>query len=132
MSFIELYDFIIYQHLNTRTKILPLATSRLAYLYNYFNHAYTVNFKRVARNSQWGSVLGVWGRSPSRCRPMGVWGRSPQLPEAGVLRAKPSAAGGTGVWELCPQRSKILHLFCKNNFILGLFWLKNNAFKTWH
>ena len=21
--------------------------------------------------------------------------------------------------------------FCKNNFILGLFWLKNNAFETW-
>ena len=34
--------------------------------------------RRVARNSQWGAVLGVSGRSPSRWRPMGVWGRSPQ------------------------------------------------------
>ena len=28
MSFIELFDFIIYQHLNKRTNILPLATSQ--------------------------------------------------------------------------------------------------------
>ena len=27
VSFIEVFDFIIYQHLNKRTKILPLATS---------------------------------------------------------------------------------------------------------
>ena len=26
-----------------------------------------------------------------------------------------------GVWGRSPQRSKILHFFCKNNFILGLF-----------
>ena len=31
MSFIEKYDFIIYQHLNKRTKILPLATSQIAH-----------------------------------------------------------------------------------------------------
>ena len=35
--------------------------------------------------------------------------------------AKPPAAGGTGVWGQSLQRSKILHFFCKNNLILGLF-----------
>ena len=34
VSFIELYDFIILLHLNTRTKILPLATSQIAHLCN--------------------------------------------------------------------------------------------------
>ena len=37
------------------------------------------------------------------------------LPEIrnGGLGAKPPAAGGTGVWERSPQRSKILHFFAK-------------------
>ena len=30
--FIELFDFVIYQRLNTRTNILPLATSQIAHL----------------------------------------------------------------------------------------------------
>ena len=91
--------------------------------------------RRVARNSQWGRLFwGSGGRAPSHRRPMGVWGRSPHPLEAGGLEAKPPAAGGTRVWhgpstascgtapqEARPQRSKILHFFCKNNFILGLF-----------
>ena len=43
-SFIELYNFIIYQHLNKRTKMLPLATSQKAHLCNKFNHVCTANF----------------------------------------------------------------------------------------
>ena len=44
VSFSGLYDFIIFLHLNTRTKILPLATSQIAHLCNQFNHACTANF----------------------------------------------------------------------------------------
>ena len=44
VSFIELFDFIIYQHRNKRTKILPLATSQIAHLCNQFNHVCTANF----------------------------------------------------------------------------------------
>ena len=36
MSFIEPHDFIIYLHLNTRIKILPLATFQIAHLCNEF------------------------------------------------------------------------------------------------
>ena len=74
----------------------------------------------------------------------GVWGRSPQPPEAnGGLGAKPPAAGGWGFGGKAPSRRRHGGLgaeppalenfafFCKNNFILGLFWLKNNDFKTW-
>ena len=32
VSFIEVFDFTIYQHLNKRTHILPLATSQIAHL----------------------------------------------------------------------------------------------------
>ena len=41
-------------------------------------------------------------------------------PEAGGLRAKPPAAGGTGVWGWSPQRLEIA-FFCKNNLILCYF-----------
>ena len=65
--------------------------------------------RRVARISQWGGgCLGVWGfgdKAPSRRR-------------HGGLRAEPPALENFA-------------FFCKGNFILGLFWLKNNAFKTW-
>ena len=44
VSFIELYGFIIYQHVNKRTKILPLATSQITHLCNNFNHVYTAIF----------------------------------------------------------------------------------------
>ena len=44
VSFIELFDFVIYQHLNKRTKILPLATFQMAHLWNQFNHVCTANF----------------------------------------------------------------------------------------
>ena len=37
VSFIELHDFIIYQHLNKKTKILSLATSQIAHLCKQFN-----------------------------------------------------------------------------------------------
>ena len=79
--------------------------------------------RRVARNSQWGEAA------------MGVWGRSPQQPEAnGGVGANPPAAGGQwgfggkapsrqrhdGV-EAKPPALKTFVIFCKNNFILGLF-----------
>ena len=35
------------------------------------------------------------------------------LKVAGGLRAKPPAAGGTGVWGRSLQRSKVLHFFAK-------------------
>ena len=44
VNFIEQYDFMIYQHLNKRTKILPLTTSQIAHLCNQFNHVSTANF----------------------------------------------------------------------------------------
>ena len=44
VSFIELFDFTIYQHLNKRTNILPLATSQIAHLCHQFNHVCTANF----------------------------------------------------------------------------------------
>ena len=53
--------------------------------------------RRVARNSQWGAVWGVWGRSPQPPEANGGLGANPHPLEAGDLGAKPRAAGGTGV-----------------------------------
>ena len=44
VNFIKQYDFMIYQHLNKRTKILPLTTSQIAHLCNQFNYVSTANF----------------------------------------------------------------------------------------
>ena len=44
MSFIELFNFIIYQHLSKKTKILPLAASQIAHLSNQFNYVCIANF----------------------------------------------------------------------------------------
>ena len=44
VSFIEVFDFIIYQHINKRTYILPLATSQIAHLCHQFNHVCSANF----------------------------------------------------------------------------------------
>ena len=73
--------------------------------------------RRVARNSQWGAVLGVWGRSP-------------QPPEAnGGLGAKPPAAGGWGFGGKAPNRRRHGGLGAEppalENFA---FFCKNNSF----
>ena len=44
VSFIELFEYIICQHLNKRTNILPLATSRITHLCHQFNLVCTANF----------------------------------------------------------------------------------------
>ena len=44
VSFIELFYFIIYQHLNKRTNILPLATSQIAHLCHQFNYVLHCQF----------------------------------------------------------------------------------------
>ena len=68
-----------------------------------------------------GAVLGVWGRSPQPPEANGSLGAKPPAAEGWGLGAKPPAAGGTEVWGRSPQRSKMLHFFCKINFIFGLF-----------
>ena len=81
-----------------------------------------VTFRRVARNSQWG---GLFGAEPPAAG--GQWGSGGEVPTRRRL----------GVWEKHgglgaePPALENFAFFCKNNFILGLFWLKNNAFKTW-
>ena len=44
VSFIEVFDFIIYQHLNKSTNILPLTTSQIAHLCHQFDLVCTANF----------------------------------------------------------------------------------------
>ena len=75
--------------------------------------------RRVDRNSQWGGgCFGSLGAKPPAARGWGFGGKAPSRRRNGGLGAPPPALESVA-------------FFCKNNFILGLFWLKNNAFKTW-
>ena len=48
------------------------------------------------------------------------------------MRSQESAMGGClGGLGTEPPALENFAFFCKNNFFLGLFWFKNNAFKTW-
>ena len=74
-----------------------------------------------ARNQKFamgGAVLGDWGRSPPAAGAWGFGGKAPSRRRHGGLGAEPPALENFA-------------FFCKNNFILGLFWFNNNAFKTW-
>ena len=99
----------------------PLALSRFSqHLFAKYNFSSGPLAGTQARSQKlaMGGCLG--GGAPSCRRPMGVCGRSPQLPEAGGQGEKPPAAGGMGVWERSPKRSKIFLFFCKNNLILEI------------
>ena len=81
----------------------------------------TVPQARSQKFAMEGLFGGSGGYAPSRRRPMGVWGfggKAPSRWRHGGLGAEPPALENFA-------------FFCKNNFILGLFWLKNIAFKTW-
>ena len=69
--------------------------------------------RRVARNSQWGAVLGFWGRSPQPPDANGGLEAKLPAPEAGVLGAKPPAAGGTEAWGGAPSTRKFCIFFAK-------------------
>ena len=78
-----------------------------------------VNSRRVARNPQWGGGLfGGLGAKPPAAGAWGFGGKAPSRRRYGGLGAEPPALENFA-------------FFCKNNFILGLFWLKNNDFKMW-
>ena len=44
VSFLEVYNFMIYQHVNKRAKVLPIATFHIAHLCKQFNEVCTTNF----------------------------------------------------------------------------------------
>ena len=91
MSFLELEDFIIYQHVNKRAKILPLATFHIAHLCKQFNqfkqvialpismprfksiifHQYSPEIKLFFKKMQNFQALGA---PPPNPRASGAWG----------------------------------------------------------
>ena len=87
MSFVELFDFIIYQHLNKRTKILPLATSQIAHLCNQL-----IMFALPISMQHFKSII-FYQNSPkivifaTKCKIFERWGLRHQTPV-------PLAAGG--------------------------------------
>ena len=78
-----------------------------------FGESYSWAPRRVARNSQWGGVWGVWGRSPQLSEANGGLGAKPPTAGGWGFGGKLPAAGGTGVWGRSSKRSKILHFLQK-------------------
>ena len=95
MSFIELFDFIIYQHLNKRTKILSLVTSQIAHSGKQFNHVCTANFYATFQKHCFFVKIALKLRYLSKkCkifdpRVSGGWGLCPQTPSLLRLGASP-------------------------------------------
>ena len=104
MSFIELFDFIFYQHLNKRTNILPLATSQIAHLCHQLNHVAVPiskpRFKSVIFNQN----------SPKMKLFLQKKGKIFETlvpPAARDSASRPRASGG---WGLCPQPPSLRRL----------------------
>ena len=100
MSFIELLDFIIYQHLNKRTKILPFATSQIAiYATSLIMFALPISKPRFK------SIIFIKIALKFRkTQNFGALGAPPVPPAAGVKAPRPLL--DSGGWGLRPQTLK--------------------------
>ena len=139
MIFIELFDFIIYQHLNKRTQILPLAISQISiYATSLITFALPISKPRfkgiiffyqnssnmklfLQKNAKFSSAGGSAPRSP--CIPTAV-GFAPKPPASGIAGLTVSRrVGRNSQWWSCfgglapppdPQ----------NNATIVNFWLR--------
>ena len=107
MSFIEPHDFIIYQHLNTRIKILPLATFQIAHSCNEFiMFALPISMpclKSIIFLNKIALKLSYFCKKSKNFERWGHRPQSPVPPAAGNFVPIPPFSGG---WGLFPQTSK--------------------------
>ena len=78
---------MIYQHVNQRTKILPLATSLIAHLCNQLNHVCTANFYATLSITFYQNIPQIKLILQKNSKFFVCWGLRSQSPV-------PSAAGG--------------------------------------
>ena len=102
MTFIQLKDFMIYQHVSKRTKILPLATSHIAHLCNQFNRAaLPFSMPRFKNISFIKIALKLSYFCKKKCKIFKRWGLCPHtyVPSAsgGFAPRPPIVSGGWGV-----------------------------------
>ena len=95
VSFVELEDFMIYQHVNKRTKILPLTTFLIARLCNQFDHVCTAYFY-VKLQKHYFFI--------KRALKLSYFCKKMQNFRA--LEATPPVPRASGGWGLCPQTPK--------------------------
>ena len=102
MSFIEPHDFIIYQHLNTRIKILPLATFQIAHLCNEFiMFALPISmpcFKSIIFLIKIALKLSYFCKKSQNFECWGHRPQSPVPPAAGSFSPIPPSYGGRGLF----------------------------------
>ena len=128
MSFIELYDFIIYQHLKTIIQILPLSTSQIAHLCNQFNHVCFANFNATFQKHYFfiKIALKLSYFCKKKCKNFERWGFRPWTPKckfrATRLRATISLATVLRETTACNQTKR-------PGFIINLFISTTERFK---
>ena len=97
VSFIELFDFIIYQHLNKRTNILPLASSQIAHLCHQFNHVCTANFNATFwKHYFWIKIALKWSYFCKTNAKILSAARPPCLRQLGALPPNPQPPAAAG------------------------------------
>ena len=101
----ELFDFIIYQHLNKRQKILPLATSQIAHLRNQL-----IMFALPISMQRFKSII-FCQNSPKICYFCNFLQQNAKFSSAGGSAPRPRASSG---WGLCPQTPSLGRLHPQN------------------
>ena len=94
VSFTELFDFIIYQHLNKKTNILPLATFQIAHLCHQFMSL--IMFALPVSKKRFKSI--IFNQNSPKIKLF--FQKNAKFLNAGGGAPDPRASGG---WDLCPQ-----------------------------
>ena len=94
---------MIYQHVNKRAKILPLATSRIAHLCEQFNQVCTTNFYATFRSIiyyQYGPKIKLFLKKNAKFSSAGGFAPTP-----------PIASGSWGLCSYTPTKDRQLRIF---------------------
>ena len=117
---------MIYRHVNKRTKILPIATFRIAHLCNQFNHVRPANFHATFWSIYfYQNIPKINSFLQKNAKFCVCWELRPQTlvpPAAEGFFPRPPASGGCG---LCPQASQ-------NGSPIVHFWLRAKCFYCCH
>ena len=106
VSFIELYDFITYQHVNKRTKILPLATSHI-YATSLFIFALPISMPRFKRIIYYQNIPKLGSFCKKKAKYFVCWGLRPQTPVSSGADSFASRSPASGSFAPRPPKQPL-------------------------
>ena len=106
-----------YQHVNMRSKILPLAISNIAHLCNHFNHACTANFYATFKSINfYQNIPKIKLFLQKSAKFFVCWGlrlKTPVLSAARSFAPRPQASSGWGLPPPRPPKQPPIANFCQ-------------------